>query len=102
MASISSTTALASGYCYLPLYIFCGEHLLLAKLRPANIDGAAGACEDVERIVGQIRERWPQTHIILRADSGFCRERLMRWCEESGVDYVFGPMEKETDLFSRC
>ena len=77
-------------YCYLPLYIFCGEHLLLAKLRPANIDGAAGACEDVERIVGQIRERWPQTHIILRADSGFCRERLMRWCEESGVDYVFG------------
>jgi hypothetical protein len=77
-------------YCYLPLYIFCGEHLLLAKLRPANIDGAAGAREEVERLVGQIRERWPQTRIILRADSGFCREELMRWCEEHGVDYVFG------------
>lgn len=77
-------------YCYLPLYIFCGEHLLLAKLRPANIDGAAGACEEIERIVGQIRERWPTTRIILRADSGFCREALLRWCEENCVDYVFG------------
>ena len=77
-------------YCYLPLYIFCGEHLLLAKLRPANIDGAAGAKEEIERIVGQIRERWPDTRIILRADSGFCREPLMRWCEENTVDYVFG------------
>jgi Transposase DDE domain group 1 len=77
-------------YCYLPLYIFCGEHLLLSKLRPANIDGAAGAKEEIDRIVGQIRERWPAVQIILRADSGFCREPLMRWCEENGVDYVFG------------
>jgi hypothetical protein len=77
-------------YCYLPLYVFCGEHLLLAKLRPANIDGAAGTCEEVERIVGQLRERWPRTRIILRADSGFCREALMGWCEERRVDYVFG------------
>jgi len=77
-------------YCYLPLYIFCGEHLLLAKLRPANIDGAAGAREEVERIVEQLRERWPKTRFILRADSGFCREALMRWCEEHRVDYVFG------------
>ncbi|MEX2481951.1 MAG: IS1380 family transposase [Gammaproteobacteria bacterium] len=77
-------------YCYLPLYIFCGEHLLAAKLRPANIDGAAGACEEVERIVGQVRACWPKTRIILRADSGFCREALMRWCEDHGVDYVFG------------
>jgi Transposase DDE domain group 1 len=77
-------------YCYMPLYIFCGEHLLLAKLRPANIDGAAGACEEVERIVSQLRERWPNTRIILRADSGFCREDLMRWCEENAVDFVFG------------
>ena len=77
-------------YCYLPLYIFCGEHLLLAKLRPANIDGAAGAREEVERIIGQIRARWPRVRIILRADSGFCREALMRWSEENGVDYVFG------------
>jgi hypothetical protein len=77
-------------YCYLPLYIFCGEHLLGAKLRPANIDGAAGAVEEVERIVGQVRARWPKTRIILRADSGFCREALMGWCEANGVDYVFG------------
>ena len=78
------------GYCYLPLYIFCGEHLLCAKLRRSNIDGAAGAREEVERMVAQIRERWPTVKIILRADSGFCREELMRWCEENRVDYVFG------------
>lgn len=78
------------GYCYLPLYIFCGEHLLCAKLRRSNIDGAAGAREEVERIVAQIRERWPGVKIILRADSGFCREELMSWCEQNAVDYVFG------------
>lgn len=77
-------------YCYLPLYIFCGEHLLLATLRPANIDGAAGAKEAIERIVAQIRARWPKVQIVLRADSGFCREPLMRWCEENAVDYVLG------------
>jgi hypothetical protein len=78
------------GYCYLPLYIFCGEHLLCAKLRRANIDGAAGATEEIERIVAQIRARWPTTRIMLRADSGFCREPLMGWCEENGVEYLFG------------
>lgn len=78
------------GYCYLPLYIFSGEHLLCAKLRRSNIDGAAGAREEVERIVAQIRARWPQVKIILRADSGFCREELMSWCEQHAVDYVFG------------
>jgi hypothetical protein len=78
------------GYCYLPLYIFCGEHLLCAKLRPADIDAAAGAVKQVGRIVAQIRRRWPQVRIILRGDSGFCREELLRWCEEHGVDYVFG------------
>jgi hypothetical protein len=78
------------GYCYLPLYIFCGEHLLCAKLRRANIDGSAGAREEVERIVAQIRERWGAVKIILRADSGFCREELMSWCEQNAVDYVFG------------
>jgi hypothetical protein len=78
------------GYCYLPLYIFCGEHLLCSKLRTSNIDGAAGAREEVERIVGQIREHWPHTRIILRADSGFCREELMGWCEQNAVDYLFG------------
>lgn len=78
------------GYCYLPLYIFCGRHLLCAKLRQANIDGSAGAQEELERIVAQIRQRWPDTRIILRADSGFCREGLMSWCEHNRVDYVFG------------
>jgi hypothetical protein len=78
------------GYCYLPLYIFCGRHLLAAKLRPANIDASAGSREEVERIVGQIRARWPRVRIILRADSGFAREALMAWCEAHGVDYLFG------------
>lgn len=78
------------GYCYLPLYVFCGRHLLAAKLRPANIDGSAGALEEVERIVEQIRARWPGVRIVLRADSGFAREALMAWCEAHGVDYLFG------------
>jgi hypothetical protein len=77
-------------YCYLPLYIFCGRHLLAARLRRSNIDGAAGAREEVERIVAQIRRRWPRTRILLRADSGFCREELMVWCEANRVDYLFG------------
>ena len=77
-------------YCYLPLYVFCGRHLLAAKLRPSNIDGSAGAVEDVARIVAQIRARWPRTRILLRANSGFAREALMAWCEENRVDFVFG------------
>ena len=77
-------------YCYLPLYIFCGEHLLCARLRPSDRDASAGAVEEVQRIVEQVRARWPQVHIILRADSGFARETIMAWCEASGVDYVFG------------
>jgi hypothetical protein len=77
-------------YCYLPLYVFCGDHLLAAKLRPANIDASAGSVEEVARIVAQIRPRWPKVRIILRADSGFAREALMAWCEANGVDYLFG------------
>jgi len=77
-------------YCYLPLYIFCGRHLLAAKLRPANIDAAAGSLEEITRIVAQIRARWPHTRIILRADSGFARDALMSWCETHGVDFIFG------------
>ncbi len=77
-------------YCYLPLYIFAGEHLLCARLRPSNIDAAAGSQEEVERIVKQIRMRWPAVPIILRADSGFCRDALMSWCETNHVHYVFG------------
>jgi hypothetical protein len=79
-----------NGYCYLPLYVFCGRHLLAAKLRRSNIDASAGAIEEVERIVAQIRGRWPRVRILLRADSGFARETLMAWCEQHGVDYVFG------------
>lgn len=78
------------GYCYLPLYVFCGRHLLAAKLRPSNIDAAAGALEEVARIVTQIRICWPRVRILLRADSGFAREALMAWCEAHGVDYLFG------------
>ena len=77
-------------YCYLPLYIFAGDQLLCARLRPANRDAAAGAVEEVSRIVAQLRERWPQVKIVLRADSGFCREELMGWCEANHVAYVFG------------
>jgi hypothetical protein len=77
-------------YCYLPLYIFCGEHLLCAKLRPSDIDGAAGSLKQVQKIVEQIRLTWPEVRIIVRGDSGFCRETLMCWCEANRVDYVFG------------
>jgi Transposase DDE domain group 1 len=77
-------------YCYLPLYVFCGRHLLAAKLRPSNIDGSAGAITEVARVVAQIRGCWPAVRILLRADSGFARETLMAWCENNGVDYLFG------------
>jgi DDE family transposase len=78
------------GYCYLPLYIFCGPHLLCARLRSSDRDASAGAVAEVERIVGQIRSCWPQVQVILRADSGFAREELMAWCEQHEVDFVFG------------
>jgi hypothetical protein len=77
-------------YCYLPLYVFCGRHLLAAKLRPSDIDASAGSVEEVARIVRQIRARWPHVRILLRADSGFAREALMAWCEQNRVDYIFG------------
>jgi len=82
-------------YCYLPLYIFCGEHLLCARLRAANIDGAAGSVEELERLVKQIRQAWPEVRIVVRADSGFCREELMTWCEANAVDYVLGLAKNE-------
>lgn len=77
-------------YCYLPLYIFCGEHLLSARLRPSNIDASTGSVKELERIVGQIRAQWPHVRIVIRADSGFCRERIMAWCEANDVDFVLG------------
>src|SRR5690606_32372268 len=82
-------------YCYLPLYIFAGRHLLCARLRPSNIDASAGALEEVERIVAQLREHWPEVRITLRGDSGFCRDGLMTWAEANGVDYVFGLAKNE-------
>lgn len=83
------------GYCYLPLYIFCGEHLLCARLRPSNIDASAGALDEIRRIVAQFRQVWPDAAIVLRADSGFCRDEIMDWCEDHGVDYVFGLAKNE-------
>ena len=72
-------------YCYLPLYIFCGEELLCAKLRRSNIDPSEGCLPEIERIVERIREKWPEAEIILRADSGFARERIMKWREDEVV-----------------
>jgi len=77
-------------YCYLPLYIFAGDQLLCARLRPANRDAAKGALDEVQRIVTQLRAKWPRVRIVLRADSGFCREELMAWCEENKTDFLFG------------
>jgi hypothetical protein len=77
-------------FCHLPLYVFCGRHLLAAKLRRSNIDASAGALAEIQRIISQLRERWPRVHVLLRADSGFAREALMGWCEANRVDYVFG------------
>ena len=77
-------------YCYLPLYIFCGEHLLCARLHESNQDASAGSIEELERIVGQIRRHWPRTRIHIRGDSGFCRESIMQWCEDHGVGFVLG------------
>jgi hypothetical protein len=77
-------------YCYLPLYVFCGEHVLCARLRQSNSDASAGSLVEIEKIVDQIRGAWPAVRIILRGDSGFCRNELMSWCESKRVDYVFG------------
>jgi hypothetical protein len=82
-------------YCYLPLYVFCGRHLLAARLRRSNIDASAGAVEEIARIVARIRRRWPRTRILLRGDSGFAREALMAWCEANRVDFLFGLARNE-------
>src|SRR5580692_4376109 len=82
-------------YCYLPLYVFCGRHLLAAKLRPASMDAAAGAVAEVARIVAQVRRSWPHVRILLRADSGFAREELMAWCEANGVHFLLGLAQNE-------
>jgi len=86
-------------YCYLPLYAFCGDHLLAAELRKSDIDASAGTEELLERLVGQIRLSWPEVRIVVRADSGFAREDIMAWCESNGVDYVLG-LAKNSRLVS--
>ncbi len=82
-------------YCYLPLYVFCGRHLLLAKLRRADDDPAAGAVEEMARVVARIRARWPNTRILLRADADFARDALMVWCKDNDVDFVLGLAKNE-------
>jgi Transposase DDE domain group 1 len=77
-------------YCYLPLYVFCGGHLLCARLRMSNIDASADAVEELEPLVARIRQRWPAVQIQFRGDAGFCREKLMAWCEREGIAYIFG------------
>src|SRR6202521_2649246 len=77
-------------YCYLPLYIICGEFVLCARLRSSNIDASAGALEEVQWIVAQILAKWPAVEIVLRGDGGFCRDAIMSWCADNGVEYVFG------------
>src|SRR6266496_28433 len=77
-------------YCYLPLYVFCGEHLLCARLRMSNIDASADSVEELEPVIARIRQRWPMVKIQLRGDAGFCREKLMAWCEREDIDYIFG------------
>ncbi len=91
-----SVVAPDRSYCYLPLYIFAGDQLLCARLRPSNVDGAAGALDEVKRIVAQLRARWPKVRIMLRGDSGFCLEELMAWCEadQNQVDFLFGLAHK--------
>ncbi len=87
-------------YCYMPLYVFCGDHLLCARLRPSNIDASLGAEAELERMVAQIREQWPDVQIILRGDSGFCRSDLMDWCDANGVDYILG-LARSTRLVAK-
>jgi hypothetical protein len=82
-------------YCYLPLYIFCGEHLLWAQLRPSDIDASAGSVKALAKIIGRIRQSWPEVKILIRGDSGFCREPLMAWCEGNDVDYLLGLAQNE-------
>ncbi len=87
-------------YCYLPLYIFCGDHPSCARLRASDIDASAGSVSELERTFGLVRARWPNTEIVIRGDSGFCREAIMAWCETEGVQYLLG-LAKNVRLKSR-
>lgn len=81
-------------YCYLPRYIFCGEFLLCARLRTSDTDASAGTVDELQRIIGQIRRVWPRVPILIRGDSGFCRDEILSWCEQNHLDYVFGLAKK--------
>ncbi len=87
-------------YCYLPLYVFCGNDLLWAQLRKADIDASEGSLDVLKLLVKKIRRKWPRVSILVRADSGFCRETLMSWCESQGIDYLFG-LAKNSRLLKR-
>jgi len=82
-------------YCYLPLYVFCGDHLLCARLRTSDRGPAHGVVTELERIVRRLREAWPQVRITVRGDSGFSNDELMVWCEKEGIDYVLGLAKNE-------
>lgn len=77
-------------HCYLPLYVFCGQSMLACLLRPSRIDGARHAAAVLRLLVNRLRQAWPDVRIIIRGDSGFCRQRLIRWCERAGVQYIIG------------
>ena len=87
-------------YCYLPLYVTCDDHLLVSQLRESNQDASAGSVEVLEMLTRRIRERWPHTRIIIRADSGFCRDAIMTWCESNQVYYLLG-LAKNQRLLDR-
>ncbi|MEK6706076.1 MAG: IS1380 family transposase [Bdellovibrionota bacterium] len=82
-------------YCYTPLYVFCGEHLLLSRIQTANVDGAANAVVEIKQIIEKIRQKWPEVKIVVRGDSGFCREELMTWCEANDVFFLLGMGKNE-------
>jgi len=77
-------------HCYLPLYVFCGQAMLACVLRRSRIDGAKNAAAVIKLLVARLRQAWPDARIIVRGDSGFCRQRILRWCERSGVSYIIG------------
>lgn len=79
-----------NSYCFLPLYVFCGKHLLAAYLRPANIDPASGAWAILRLLSDRLRQVWPDVKIIFRADSGFCRHLMMDWCDRNDIQYIIG------------
>ena len=92
-------SAFYNGYCFLPLYVFCGEQLLVAYLRSAKHDAALHAAAIMKLLTRRLRQAWPDVRLVFRGDSGFCRRRLLSWCERNGVDYVVG-LQKNSRLLA--